>query len=300
MASSGHRLFQMIVAVLIAGGLVCLGYYTVAIRGGSKEPPLQVFCGAASKPAMEECGAAFENKTGIKVDLQFGGSGSMLSKLKMSQRGDIFIPGSPDYMQKAERGGIVNPKTVKILAYLAPAILVQKGNPKRIESLDDLSKPETRIGIGNPEAVCVGLYAVEILEASGLLEKVEPNVVVHAESCSKTAALIAMKRVDAILGWRVFSKWNPDAIQAVPIAPDRIPRLAYVPAGICTSSKNPERAEKFVEFLTSSEGRQIFAKWGYLASEDEARRFAPGAEIGGEYPLPPTYRRAARQHERGK
>jgi molybdate transport system substrate-binding protein len=291
-AALGERGVKFVRLALIGVILAGLGYVFVTFRpwAGREGDTLHVFCGAASKPAVEECAAAFENQTGVEVHLQFAGSGAVLSQLKLSKRGDVFIAGSPDYMLKAQREGIVDPDSIKILAYLVPSILVQKGNPKGIRSLEDLGGEGIKVGIGNPEAVCVGLYAVEVLEASGLMDEVGKNVVVHAESCSKAAALVAMKKVDAVIGWRVFSQWNPDAIEAVPIAPDRIPRLAYVPAGICAGAARPDLAERFVEFLTSPEGRQIFAKWGYLASEEDARKFAPKAQIGGEYELPPDYR----------
>lgn len=263
---------------------------------GNKEEPkpqpkrLQAFCGAASKPAMEECAAAFEKKTGIGVDVQFGGSGAMLSALKMSGRGDLYIPGSPDYMLMAERDGIVDPGTSKVIAYLVPAILVQPGNPKNIKALEDLAKPGTTVGIGNPQAVCVGLYAVEILDNAGLLDGVGKNVVVHVESCDKTAALLSLKKVDAIIGWSVFSKWNPEGIEAVMLDPNRLPRLAYIPAGVCKTAKNNNEAGRFIDYLASKDGQAIFAKWGYLATEEEARKFAPKAKIGGEYQLPATYK----------
>jgi len=290
-----RRARRLLGIVLIAGiSLLAIGAFVFSKLGGNAgEQPLKVFCGAASKPAMEECAAAFEKKTGTKVELQFGGSGTMLSQLKMAKRGDIFIPGSPDYLLKAEREGVVDPNRVKILAYLVPAILVQKGNPKGIKALSDLAEPGITVGIGNPQAVCVGLYAVEVLERAGLLESVMENVIVHAESCSRTAALVAMKKVDAIVGWKVFGMWNPDAIDAVVLDPAQIPRLAYIPAGICTTSRDYERAEKFVEFLVSAEGSRIFAKWGYIATEEEARKFAPTAHVGGEYELPADYRNLA-------
>ena len=271
---------SLVIAGLLSGGCA---------RDSDKET-LKAFCGAASKPAMDECAEAFKEKTGIKVELQFSGSGAMLSKLKMSKRGDVYIPGSPDYMVKAEREGVVEPKSVKIVAYLVPSILVQKGNPKRIRCLHDLTNPGIRVGIGNPKAVCVGLYAVEVLEKAGLLDEVGRNIVVHAESCSKTAALLVMKKVDAILGWRVFSKWNPETIEAVPLDVGQIARLSYIPAGVCTVSKKPKHAQMFIEFLTSPEGQQIFAKWGYISSEQEARKFAPKAKVGGEYKLPASYK----------
>jgi molybdate transport system substrate-binding protein len=249
------------------------------------ETRITAFCGAASKPAMEEAAEIFEEKTGIKVDLHFSGSGTMLSQMKISRRGDLYIPGTPDYMVKAERDGVVDSKTIKIISYLVIAIDVQHGNPKDIRTLSDLARPGIRVGIGNPETVCVGLYAVEVLERNGLLNEVRRNIVTHAPSCSATASLLVMKKVDAVIGWRVFSRWNPDKIDTVLLKPNEVPRLAYIPAAISTYSKNKEKAQRFIDFLTSPEGQKIFAKWGYIATEEEARKFAPNAEIGGEYRL---------------
>lgn len=253
---------------------------------------ITVFAGSASKPALEEAAQVFEEETGIKVYLTFGGSGTMLSQLEIAREGDLYIPGSPDYMVLAEEEGVVYADTVEILAYLVPAILVQEGNPSNIQSLADLAQPGIEVGIGTPETVCVGLYAYEILEYNGLLDEIQQagTIVVHAESCSKTAALISLKTVDAILGWRVFSEWNPEDIDVVYLQPDQLTRLAYVPGAVSTFTKNEESARRFLDFLASAEGQQIFNKWGYLATEDEARQFAPDAQIGGEYRLPDSYK----------
>ena len=182
----------------------------MAVGGCTQKAPktITAFCGSASKPAMEEAAQAFAEKRGIKVYLNFSGSGTVLSQMKVSKSGDLYIPGSPDYMVMAEQSGVVEPDSVKIISYLIPAILVQPGNPRNIQSLPDLARPGIEVGIGNPEAVCVGLYAYEILERNNLLTEVEANIVTHAESCAKTASLVALKSVDAILGWRVFSKWH--------------------------------------------------------------------------------------------
>jgi molybdate transport system substrate-binding protein len=255
---------------------------------GAAARSITVFCGSASQPAMEEAAQVFEREMGVKVFLNFSGSGTMLSQMKISQSGDMYIPGSPDYMVMAEEDGVVEPDTEVIIAYLVPAILVQAGNPKNISELADLTKPGIEVGIGNPEAVCVGLYAVEILEYNGLLEQVKPNIVTHAESCSKTATLVALKSVDAIIGWRVFAEWH-DTIDVVYLEPEQVPRLSYIPGAISTYAEDRASAAAFLEFLTSARGQGIFKKHGYLASEEEARELAPYAEIGGEYHLPDDY-----------
>lgn len=265
--------------------------FIIAVGGCAREEQdkINAFCGSASKPAMEEAAQAFTETTGIEVYLNFGGSGTMLSQMKISKSGDVYIPGSPDYMLMAQRDGVVEPGSVKIVAYLVPAILVQEGNPKNIRSLNDLASPGIDVGIGNPEAVCVGLYAYEILEYNNLLAEIAPNIVTHAESCSKTASLLVLKSVDAILGWRVFSEWH-EMIDVVYLEPEQIPRLSYIPGAISTFAENREGAQKFLDFLVSPQGREIFGGWGYIVTEAEAKKFAPNAEIGGEYKLPETYK----------
>ena len=271
-------------AGLLVSGLLLAGFST------PDEKALQGFCGAASKPALEECAAAFNANTGVGVHLQFSGSGTMLSRLLMSGKGDLYIPGSPDYMTEAVNRGVVAEGSRHIIAYLVPAILVPEGNPKGIKSLKDLSKDGVRVGIGNPDAVCVGLYAIELLEHNELLDQVSDNIVVHAKSCSGVCSLVAMNKVDATLGWRVFGEWKPDRVDTVLLDPDQVPRLAYVPAGVSRSTQDRGRSQRFLDFLRSRQGRKIFARWGYIASESEARKFAPRAEIGGRYTLPAEYR----------
>lgn len=145
-------------------GLVVL-FMLIGCRKHDKQPEsLLIFVGAASKPPTEEVIKLYEEKTGMKVEVVFSGSGYALSQMKLSKRGDIYFPGSSDYMEKAKRDGDVFPETEKIIVYLVPAINVQKGNPHNIQSLSDLTRPGLKVCIANPEGVCVGAYAVEILE----------------------------------------------------------------------------------------------------------------------------------------
>ncbi|OGO06349.1 MAG: molybdate ABC transporter substrate-binding protein [Chloroflexi bacterium RBG_13_57_8] len=256
---------------------------------GTGPKTLTAFVGSASKPPMEEAARVFQEKTGIVVYLTFGGSGSLLSQIELSKSGDLYIPGSPDYMVKAEHKDIVDPASVKLLAYLIPVIAVPSGNPLGIKSLADLARPGLEVGIGNPEAVCLGLYSIEILDYNHLLEDAGKNIVVHAKSCEDTATLISLKSVDAVIGWDVFQHWDPDNIEVVYLAPEQLPRIAYIPAGVTRFAQDVESAREFLQFLISPEGQAIFQKWGYITTEEDARKYTPAAAIGGEYQLPDKY-----------
>jgi molybdate transport system substrate-binding protein len=289
-----YILFLVIAAVLL---IALAGCRAQPSASPAQSPPpavkkeITAFAGSASKPPLDEAAGVFEKQTGIKVYLTYGGSGTVLSQMELSKSGDLYIPGSPDYLIKAETKKIIDPATAKIIAYLVPAIAVQHGNPQNILSLSDLAKPGTKVGIGNPNSVCVGLYAIEILDYNHLLAEVNKNIVTQAASCDATATLISLKLngIDAVMGWDVFHFWDPDKIDVVYLKPEQTPRIAYIPAAISTFTKDRESAEAFLNFLASETARAIFKKWGYIVTEDEARQFAPKANIGGVYTLPADY-----------
>lgn len=271
--------------------LFCWAWIVSSVPCLAEGGPLEIFAGAASKPATEEVARIFEQKTGVHVLLHFGGSGKMLADMKLAQKGDIYFPGSSDFMELAIKEGLVKPQTEERLIYLIPAINVPKGNPQNIQTLTDLARPGISLGIGRPDTVCVGKYAVEIMEKNKIATTVRSNIKTHAESCEKVAQLAALGMVDAVLGWSVFSSWNPDEIETVLLKPQEIPRIGYIPIAISSFSKTPESAQNFIAFLKTDEVKAIFRKWGYLVTEAEARKYVlPSTPVGGTWELPESWR----------
>ena len=255
---------------------------------------LLVYAGAASKPPTEDAVKLYEQKTGTKVELVFGGSGYVLSQMKLARQGDIYFPGSSDYMEKAKRDGHVFPGTEKVIVYLVSAINVQKGNPHNIRTLSDLTRPGIKVAIANPEGVCVGAYAVEIIEkAFTPAEKsvFRKNLVNYTESCEKTATAISLKTVDAVIGWSVFQHWDPARIETIPLKKSEISRIGYIPVAISSFSNNKVRARQFIDFLLSEEGKAIYGKYHYFMSPEEASAWIGATKpVGGEYVLPADWR----------
>lgn len=251
---------------------------------------LLVFAGAASKPPTEEIAKLFEKKTGVKVGVTFGGSGFVLSQMILGKRGDIYFPGSSDFMEQAKRKEVVFPETEKYVVYLVPAITVQKGNPKGIKTLRDLMKPGLRIAIANPESVCVGLYAVEIIEKNSTSDEkaaIKKNIVNYTESCEKTATAISLKTVDAVLGWSVFEHWDPKRIETIPLKKNEIVRISYLPIAISKFTQNRQLAQQFIDFVLSDEGKAVFRKYNYFMSPAEAVSYIGEKKpVGGEYAVP--------------
>lgn len=257
-------------------------------QAGTEE--ILVFAGAASKPATEEAAKLYEQKTGVKVNITFGGSGFVLSQMALAKKGDIYFPGSSDYMEIAKKKGLVFPETEKNVVYVVPAINVQKGNPKGIRTLNDLTKPGLRVAIANPEGVCLGLYAIEIIEknlSGDAKANLKKNIVNYTESCEKTATAISLKVVDAIIGWGVFQYWDPDRIETIPLNKKEITRIGYIPIAISKFTTKRASAQAFINFILSDEGRAIFRKYHYFMTPDEAFAWISEKKpVGGEYAIP--------------
>lgn len=290
-------MFVCVVALIVSAAAGCSDT-------GSAAPPtaassaagaqkLLMFAGAASKPAAEEAIGLFEQKTGTKVEVVFGGSGKVLSQMKLAKTGDLYFPGSSDYMELAKKDGDVIASTEAVIVYLVPAINVEAGNPKNIQGLRDLLRSDVKVAIANPENVCVGAYAVEIVEAvtSGLTEAEKAafraKLLNYTESCEKTATAISLDQVDAVLGWSVFEEWDPENIQTVPLPAEQIPRVGYIPIAVARYTKDQAAAQQFIDFLRSEEGMAVFAKYGYFTTPEQAFAYI-GEEkpVGGEYTVP--------------
>ncbi len=250
---------------------------------------ITVFAGSSSKAALDAAGKAFEAKTGIKVFLNYGGSGTLLSQIELSKTGDLFIPASPDYIAKAAAKNIIDPATETKLYYLVPAILVQNGNPQNITSLADLAKSGLKVAICDPKSVPAGLYAYEILDYNKMLDKIGPNIVTYSDSNDKVSSYVILKTVDAAIAWDNVALQQPDKLDVVYLKADQVPRLSYMSGAVTTFAKDSESARQFLQYLVSDEGRQYFRQFKYYTTESEAAKFAPQAQIGGVYTLPADY-----------
>ena len=303
MKQTGYRVIGMIVSITLLLSILLVGCakqpstssgQTSQPNGTetaqTKDNHLLIFAGSASQPPTEEAAKVFEKKTGAKVDLVFGGSGTVLSQMKLGKKGDLYFPGSSDFMEKAKQSGDVLSETEAKVVYLVNAINVQKGNPKNIHSLKDLTRPGIKVAIANPETVCVGLYAVEIIEKSMTPEEkaaFHANLINYTDSCDKTATAISLKTVDAVIGWSVFQYWDPERIETIPLNPNEVVRIGYIPIAVSQYTQNKILAQQFIDFLISDEGKAIFKKYNYFMTSSEAAAYiGQDRPVGGEYTLP--------------
>ncbi len=103
--------------------------------------------------------------------------------------------------------------------------------------------------------------------------------------------MLSLGVVDAVLGWDVFEKWDPAHIETVFLAPDRVPRIGYIPAAVSAFSRHAEIAAAFVHFLAGPEGQAVLERHGYVTDLSRAGwQVRPGTPVGGVFDLPAAWR----------
>lgn len=123
---------------------------------------LTVYAGAGLKKAMEKIKPAFEAMEDVEINYVYAGSGQLISQIETSQKGDVFIVGSEATYDLAKDQG--NAEQSVLIAHHTPGISVQKGNPKNIKSLKDLTQDGLKVALGDKDANAVGKTATKIIE----------------------------------------------------------------------------------------------------------------------------------------
>ena len=222
---------------------------------------LLLYCGAGIRPAANDIVKAFELKHGVTVECDYDGSERLLARMKLSGIGDVYMPGDVHYVQQAADQGLVT--SHENACYFIPVVLVQKGNPKKIQSLTDLTRPGLDVGLGNPDVCAIGRKSLKIFEKNGIShDDVQKNVRFQALTVNDLGNHIKLGRLDAVIVWDAMAAYFAEDGDVVTI-PAENNIISTVAAGTLNSSKHPELASKLVQFIASEEGKAIFQRHNY-------------------------------------
>ncbi len=226
-----------------------------------EEKELLLYCGAGIRPPAAELAETFGRENRVKIITDYAGSEVLLSKMKLTQRGDLYMPGDKHYVDMAaERGLILMQKSV---CYFIPTILVQKGNPKNISGLKDLLKAGVKLGLGDEKACAIGRKCKKIFAKNDIeWADVEKNLKFQSQTVNELGMQIQAEALDAVIVWDAMARYYSEHGDQVPIAPEQN-IISTVDIGVLKFTKHRELAEKFVAFLTSGSGQEIFRKHSY-------------------------------------
>ncbi len=261
MATSSDRLrtrLSRLAAGLCIAALACTGCRR---QPGAENQELILYCGAGIRPAVAEAIEAFQAGHDVRILADYAGSEVLLSKVRLTQKGDLYMPGERHYVQLAAETGII--AASQPVFYWKPVILVAKGNPKRIRDLKDLLQEGMRIGLGDPRACAIGSTSRSLLQKNGIeWSDIADNLKFQSQTVNELGLQIQAGALDAVIVWDSIARFYESHGDAITID-DHKNIVSSVDIGILTFSRSPAAAEAFVDFLLSPQGRAIFHKHHY-------------------------------------
>ncbi len=250
---------------IVVAVLACLMAVLLSLVGcGGEEPSaageIDVLCGGSFQPPVEELAGIFEEETGIKATLVFGQSEDHLPHVKMQDHGDVFISHDPFTEYTEQTGSLLR---YVVVGHVAPVLVVAKGNPKNVHTIEDLTKPGLRVCLPNPEFSTCGKIVFGFLEQKGIKDAVLENVGnALFRSHAQIGSNIKLGHRDAGIMWNgVAHNWL-DAIEIVPTPYEYDEEIRVTVIGLSYSKKR----ELIEQFLTVAEarGEVIFREFGYV------------------------------------
>jgi molybdate transport system substrate-binding protein len=239
-----------------------LGYSPVLTQaapalGGS----VLVYCAAGMRLPVERIANEFGKATGAKMELTYDGSNKLLGQIELTKKGDVYITGDADYIDMARQKGLIARE--KDICLFVPVIMVQKGNPKAVTSLADLTKKGVKIGQGDEKAAAVGRIMLKLLAENRVDTALwRKNVVLVTPTVNELANAIKLGTIDAAVVWNAIAASYPKDASVVSIDSARN-IFPHVGGAVLTCSKNQPAAVAFLDFATSPWARFVLKENGY-------------------------------------
>jgi molybdenum ABC transporter molybdate-binding protein len=236
------------------------------------DDPILLYCAAGMKLPVTEIARQYESAFGVPVRLQFGGSGTLLSNLTIAAGGDLYLAADESYILDARRRGLVSESIP--LARMRPIIAVAKGNPRSIQTIDDLLGEDIKVALANPDAASIGRTARDLLIADGHWSRLEKHAKVFKPTVNDLANDVKLGTADAAIIWDAVCNQYPE-LEAV-----RVPQLdkgaEQVTVGVLTATKDPAKALRFARFLGARDrGLPVFQKQGYDVVQGDVWEIEP-------------------------
>ncbi len=294
----GYLMFGSL--AVLAGMLMLLRSEPEPTRGPSpaafapSNEPLVVFCAASNRPVIEAIKADYEAEFGIRLQIEYGASQTILAAHEVSRSGDLFLPADDSYLDQARDRNLIDEALP--LARMRAVVAVPKGNPKQFAKLDDLLAEGVRIVQANPDATAIGKLTREALTKGGTWERLAARTVAMKTTVNEVANDMKVGTADAGVVWDVVLRPLPE-LEAL-----RLPELdavfADIPIALLKSTKQPQRALHFARYVQAADkGLQKYREFGFEPVVGDTWSDSPELTVYAGAMLRPAIDRTIRDFE---
>lgn len=251
--------FSRIKSLLQVLGVICV----VIVTGLSRASDITVFAAASLTDSLKQLGADYQKQTGQTVVFNFEASSMLARQIQEGAPADIFFSADEAQMDRLAAKDLIDPATRKDRLGNTLVVVVPADSVLQINSASDLTNSSMqKIALADPKAVPAGVYAKAWLEKLQLWDGVAPKVV-PVENVRGALAAVASGNVEAGVVYKTDATISKKVKIAYEVPSADEPAILY-PMALVKTSKQPEAAKKFLDFLDSEEAAVVFKKFGFV------------------------------------
>ena len=233
---------------------------------------LTVFAAASLTESLTAIGEKYmaENQN-VKISFNFDSSGKLLTQIKEGAPCDLFISAAPKQMNALDgtlkEDADKNPDGLDMLVAGSRidllenkvALAIPEGNPKNIESFDQLAyllkNGEVMLAIGNSD-VPVGQYTQKIFAFYGIDEEAVVSKLTYGSNVKEVTTAVSEGTVDCGIIY-ASDAYSANLTVAATATAEMCGQVIY-PAAVLNTSANQEAAAAFLAYLQGAEASAEF------------------------------------------
>ena len=238
-----------------------------------------VFAAASMTETLNQIKETYEAENpGVTLTFNFDSSGTLKTQIQEGADCDLFISAGQKQMNQlditassdvnTEGLDFVDPDTRINLLENKVTLAVPEGNPKGIESFDQLAdllkNGDVLMAMGNSD-VPVGQYTQKILAYYGLDETTLANEgrITYGTNVKEVTTQISEASVDCGVIYETDA-YSAGLTTVDSATPEMCGQVIY-PAAVLKTAKNPDGAKKFLDYLQTDEAMKVFESVGFSA-----------------------------------
>ena len=233
------------------------GYVPAGGDAWEERPSVVLYSGAMLRPAIEKTLEDFERREGCTVSRVYNGCGILVAQMKAGARPDLYFACDQSFMVEV-KDLYTAPRDVSVNQLV---IMVHKGNPHQVLSLQDLGKPGLRVGIGHEKQCALGALTQETLSQTKLRERVMKNVVVQTPTGDLLVNQLRTGTLDAIVAYLSNAAGAGEALEAIKV--DVPCAMATQPIAVGRESTKKQIGSRLVEAILAEPSKGRFLTEGF-------------------------------------
>lgn len=263
-----------IAAVMAFTAAGCSAQESAETTEQADKTEIVVFAAASMTDTMNEIAEMYKAvEPDVNIVYNFDSSGTLKTQIQEGADCDIFISAAQKQMNQLDINGgeentegldFVDTDTRFNLVSNSVVLITPVGNPAGVESFDDVATDKVSlIALGNSD-VPVGQYSEEIFNYMGIWDQLNSeSKITFGSNVREVLAQVEEGAVDCGVVYSTDAA-TTDKVEIAATAPEGSHQDVTYPAAVLKTSKNPEAAKAFIDYLKTGECTEVFEKAGFV------------------------------------